>query len=734
MVYQRFLLAIGLVLFLPLYSTPLGAPANVSQFIGLQIFKEEIPDSFDSAKLEPGWWRYFDVDDEELELRVAAAQTELRRVYGGLDWTGHPVAKQAYDRALSNLLTLPKVRRLQSPVPRAPSTFQEHYALEEFLTLKNLEKEKKQEYSTTLVDLAHTRELREDLEDVFFREMTLYLEIPDRTTEKLKEGIKVIALWSAYALKLEQERLKEGAIQTFLIESEYLQEELTVAQQRIDSSSIALDQLKRRALDLEEELQRLNREVMESEVRVLASAGGEKGEKDQEGLERQRLVSLSVQEGLLRTRLLNALLEQELFTLIEEPKVGRQRLENVLGAWEEQLAGIHNQVRQWRSSSHSELNSTVHKLSQKENGAPLVIGENVAEKRLSQAQDTLLLLEQVEVELTRAFAVLELLDELYHSGEQGVWGFLKDGSRSLWSKARGIPEWISWPLFHLGAIPVTIHGILRCIFILFLAWIFSKVVRKLLFRISEQNGSFHRSFFYNLGRLSHYVILIFGLSFALASLGIDFTSIVLVAGALSVGIGFGLQSIFNNFVSGLILLVERSLNVGDYVELGEGLRGTVQEISVRSTLIHTNDGIDVIVPNSEFMRERVINWTLEDTNRRLRIPFSVAYGSDKNLVQKAALEAADRVSFTFKKKGKKRPKVQLIRFGDSSLDFELVVWLDSHGSKHLNRARSSYLWALDDMLQNYQIEVPYPHREVIIKKQESPDSADKNDRKSEDES
>src|SRR5690606_8387452 len=124
------------------------------------------------------------------------------------------------------------------------------------------------------------------------------------------------------------------------------------------------------------------------------------------------------------------------------------------------------------------------------------------------------------------------------------------------------------------------------------------------------------------------------------------TQFTVFAGAIGVGVGFGLQAIFSNFISGIILLFDRSLKVGDFVELEGDIRGTVRAINIRATRITTNDNIDVLVPNSEFVSKRVVNWTHGSVNRRIRVRFPVAYGVDKELVKKAALEAAARVPFT----------------------------------------------------------------------------------------
>lgn len=130
---------------------------------------------------------------------------------------------------------------------------------------------------------------------------------------------------------------------------------------------------------------------------------------------------------------------------------------------------------------------------------------------------------------------------------------------------------------------------------------------------------------------------------ALQVAGVPLSQFAVLTGAIGVGLGFGLQAIFSNFVSGLILLFDRSLKVGDFIELDKDTRGVVKSIDIRSTLITTNDNIDILVPNSEFVTKRTVNWTHGSVNRRIRIAFSVDVDVDKELVKKAALDAASKV-------------------------------------------------------------------------------------------
>ncbi|AML52131.1 mechanosensitive ion channel family protein [Falsihalocynthiibacter arcticus] len=202
---------------------------------------------------------------------------------------------------------------------------------------------------------------------------------------------------------------------------------------------------------------------------------------------------------------------------------------------------------------------------------------------------------------------------------------------------------------------------------------------------------------------------------AMNIVGIDLTALAVFSGALGVGIGFGLQAIFSNLVSGIIMLVEGSIKVGDFVELESGLRGEVREINTRATLITTNDNIDILVPNSQFINNPVVNWTLRDSIRRIRVPFGVAYGSDKDLVKKAALEAANATPHLLSGKGSKPPEVWLMKFGESSLDFELVVWLTPQAVKRPSTVVAAFNWEIETALRKYGIEMPFPQRDLHIR-------------------
>lgn len=301
-------------------------------------------------------------------------------------------------------------------------------------------------------------------------------------------------------------------------------------------------------------------------------------------------------------------------------------------------------------------------------------------------------------------------------GLGGSWLRIKVLGQRLWTQSTAL---LNISLFHIGERPVTPGEITKALFIFLFFYALSWLIRHFLDRIARRQH-FQQGAFYAGGRVLHYVILTIAGIAALGSIGLDFSSFALIAGALSVGIGFGLQSVVLNFVSGLILLFEGSARVGDYVELdssgsGPNLMGVVKEIRSRATLINTNDNVDVIVPNSELVGNRMVNWTLKESTARMRIPFSVAYGSDKELVKKAALEAAAEGEFCIQHTPGKKPAVRMVRFGDSALNFELRVWVNRQGVRRPVFVRSSILWVMDTKFREYDIKIPFPQRDLHIR-------------------
>ncbi len=272
-------------------------------------------------------------------------------------------------------------------------------------------------------------------------------------------------------------------------------------------------------------------------------------------------------------------------------------------------------------------------------------------------------------------------------------------------------------LFTIGDYHLMVSQLCIAILILLLTFILSSLFDQAIRRVALTRALITMAQAYIVGRFVRYTVLVVGFVLSISALGIDVSKLALVASALGIGIGLGLQGIVNNFVSGLAILLEKTLKVGDFVELDSGVTGEVIEINMRATLIRTNDNVDILIPNAELTSGQVINWTLAENVRRFRIPFGVAYGSDKTLVKKAALEAAAAVKYTLEEPGRE-PQVWMTGFGDSSLNFTLGVWVMPEQVKRPTAITSDYLWALDDALGKYGIEIPFPQRDLHIRSSE----------------
>jgi potassium-dependent mechanosensitive channel len=263
--------------------------------------------------------------------------------------------------------------------------------------------------------------------------------------------------------------------------------------------------------------------------------------------------------------------------------------------------------------------------------------------------------------------------------------------------------------FQHGNVSLSLGDVLAFCVTIWLSFVLSRFLRFVLEEDVYPRVRLAHGMPYALSTLSRYVIVSLGFLFAMAAIGLDLTRVTILAGALGVGIGFGLQAIVNNFVSGLILLFERPIQVGDAIQIGD-LLGEVKHIGVRASTVRTWDGAEVIVPNGDFISNQVRNWTLSDRLRRLEIPVGVAYGTEPKQVLALLTEVAAKHPAVLEEPP---PRAFFIRFGDSSLDFELRAWTDR--ADEWFTVRSELAVAIHAALRDAHIEIPFPQRDVRLR-------------------
>lgn len=299
------------------------------------------------------------------------------------------------------------------------------------------------------------------------------------------------------------------------------------------------------------------------------------------------------------------------------------------------------------------------------------------------------------IQLTRAVWLIGLA-----AGIVWVW----DPSGFIWSRL----GYFFGLTITIGSLKLSIKGIILAIVIVFITHLTLRVGRALLEEKILDKRSFERGLKDSILTITSYLGWGLGLILALGILGVNTTSLAVIFGALSIGIGFGLQNIFNNFISGLILLFERPIQVGDYVEVG-GLWAEVKKINVRATVVQTFDNASVIIPNSEFISQQVTNWSFKDKRMRRNLEIGVAYGSDVDLVQKTLLEIAKETRGVLKFP---RPDVLFIDHADSALIFRLRIWANVDDYWTL---ASQIRCEIDRRFRELDIEIAFPQRDLHIR-------------------
>jgi len=268
----------------------------------------------------------------------------------------------------------------------------------------------------------------------------------------------------------------------------------------------------------------------------------------------------------------------------------------------------------------------------------------------------------------------------------------------------------------LGNTQLNLYNVLlSCLSLLAGLWLASRVRHMLLARLSKA-ADLDKSTVYTIATLVFYSVIMLTVLVSFSLLGFDVTNLAIVAGALSVGIGFGLQDIAKNFISGLLLLFDRSTKVGDFIELtNSGLRGTVEQIRVRSTIVRTADELDVIVPNSQFISDQVVNWTMSSHYLRLHIPFHVAYGNDIDRLREVILGLAEKLPDVAVVDAEHKPSLWFVEMADSSLNFELLVWVNGEATLNALARKSEYTYAIYHALIRHGFQIPVPQRDIHIK-------------------
>jgi potassium efflux system protein len=714
----------------PVFSLVITACLLISVLTAMPVAAQSLTDPFkvetaesswkapDLAALPSDWWSQLNVgSSEEVNQRFNNFVAALEQRVAGLVGDELITAQNGIAHLKSGFELLALAR--QGPIERSfdPPLSKESYFLDDVLSLRaqhrDLELKAAQvglqiEQSQSQINLLQVR--RDKLISEYGSEN------PEAPTRMLK-GIKRITARVEYELVLERiknakEFLKRIEAQNLLVGGQ-----LKFARAHLVSDDVSLEDLQKAAVDARAKVTDQIQKVSTLQLQLLDALSVENVNPSLELLRKQQLTRVTSEAELaeLQEMLLSA--KFNWYRLRADKLDSGFDLRASMVDSRRIAADSLKQAELWSSISQATLIAPSYDTS-----LNTVKNFEIAQ---SVARDTLTVIAEIKSTSDNLLIIQDILaNEIIADRKDIVSASARIGFMFGYSWDR-LVHLADYHLFNIGDTSVTPAGLFKMLVILALAIGVSWLIRYLLARGVRKKRAAQSPAFYTLGRILHYIIIMAGSFAALGSIGIDFTSFALIAGALSVGIGFGLQAIVSNFVSGLILLFEGTLRVGDFIEMDGDLRGVVKEINTRATVINTNDAVDLVVPNSVLVTTQLTNWTLRESYGRLRVTFGVAYGSDKELVRTLSLEAVKEVDCAITQMPGLEPQVRLSDFGDSSLEFTVLFWVSRQGVRRPGRTRASFLWALETLFRDNGVEIPFPQRDVHVRSDFRADEADK---------
>lgn len=694
-----------LLLVTPSYGVDQSINGSSEEFI-----EETAPNPID---LQPEWNTYFEVNEPVLIERTAEVKTVLDSLHNQLEILEE---KQEAEKRIKEFhshlqsLILLKQHVIQKPdLAWLPKT---SYTLNDYLEISDRIRDFNLDINYKNTDLERFNYYASDLRQTLNNNYSKYLTLPENTNEKFLQGLGVMAL-GARLLYLEAEaQLAKDLIEVDKQHLERFQKERNFINKDVELE-VNIEEVDAEKGKIKIDLSELHNELISLEAQSI-KAFSEKSSQEASRLINQKLTNTLIREALIRSKLFLLEAKSTLYTALHAP-------------YEIEYGKNIEPIKSFRTNTRNQLFSweevTTSEIDQLSQALVKTNGEKTEEERVSAYEESLKLslsnkafLESLSKELYHIWIVLGLIDQNVIE-KQNLPGQMSYTFQSSWQWFTEFFEmWFYYSLVEIAGIPITLMGLFKAALIILASFWLSKLLGRGLKKFGMGKGKIVESTLYTFRRIFHYLILLVGVLFALASLGLTMRNMAIVLGALGIGVGFGLQNIVNNFLCGLAILFERNVKIGDYIELESGRLGKVTEVNVQKTTLHTFDGLDILVPNSSIVGDNIINWTKRDPFQRLHIPFCVAYGTDQKKVSKVVCEAAMKVRSTVTGiSGVADPEVWLVEFGDSSLNFELVVWVNIFSSRGREAMKAAYLSEIELAFKENAIHIPFPQRDLYLK-------------------
>ena len=683
-----------------LHSAP-PTPSIPSPTSSLQ--KEQSPPP-NPADLSQSWWRYYNVSGEELQLRIQKSIEELHRLQNSLSPEESLEASPFIERIISVLQTLPE---LQHPVELSTSEnkpFLNEYDLEEFVGLARELQETEQELRNTILQKNLNIEILQSGNKYLDTLVAAYLIEPKPSAKKLIHGLEIMSekltlivdeFQVSYLQTLEN-RQKEEVV--------HLQKEINFARNHLTFPSYLVEQVQKELQQAQKNLKNATMVAFNAQLAYTKIHTQPLSSATEKAHSSQKLIEASVQEALSQILLLNKEIENTILEInhLESQKSISLYREQITAS-ELKVQKIGRSIADWQKNATLDMEQSLQRLSYpSEQDSSHQAGEREGyHTSLDLSQKTLLLIQKLENEMFISKFLIEQLDLLIKQKYPTFTDKIADQTTSFLIYIEEHAQWMRESFFKIGTTPITVRAILKVIIILFLGYALATFTQKFLHRLGRKHNLITESALYTFSRLAYFFILLLGLVIAISSIGIDFTAFAFVAGAFTFWIGFGLLSIIQNFVSGIIVLLDKNIRVGDYIVLESGEKGIILDVNVRTTILETLEGHKIFIPNSELIIKKFTNKKVSDQSHRISIPFKISYQADRELVCKMVIETAVGIPYTLPVPP---PQVWMTELNDSNIDLALVMWVDESSiNKKTTSLESIYLWAIDDTFRKNKI-------------------------------
>lgn len=677
----------------------------------------------DPMNLPASWWQYFEVKEgAELQERLEAFITRIEEQLDVLDSEQQKEYLPKISHIKANFAAYVSLKEKEAPLSAPKEIPQESYNIRELMSVIHRERDLSAQVSNVEQDIYDQEKQSRNLVRQLDNQMVIFLEMSANDPTRFSTSLNLILIQTEIGLLTERLRLQRRNLENLEAQVADMNRVRDSAIDRLTFTEEERSTITERLRDANSRLQEANIKLLREQSQLLLTPEETAEDRAVARLRHQRVLREKINIAVLEARLFMRESEWDSLQILsddEEEFLDVERIQKRHSDRQRAMQELLGKAKDWFNQNEVERghsNSFLADIESRGGSEQNSFLAGIARDRLALIQETSVLLQKLQIEVADVQFMGRILEKQLLQYQGVILNSINRTKSTLSYTWRHVKQSLRTALFKVGDTPVTALSFAQFLVIVLACWWVAFWLNRILYRIGNKRGDEKLPAYYIVGRLVYYGIILFGFLYALTAVGIDFTNFALVAGALAIGLGFGLQSIVNNFVSGLILLFERSIKVGDFIELqdqvkGRSLWGEVKEINVRATIISDNDNVDIVIPNSEFINTKMMNWTLKEPQRRMRYPFRVAYGTDKELVREAVLEAAEALPHTLKGIPGRNPAVWLTDFKEFYYEFELVVWLTARAVKRPNGVRAAYMWAIDTALRENNIEIPVPQRE-----------------------